>query len=206
MESQKLNIVYAKLQLARIKLQSTKLKKSGDNKFAGYQYFTLEDFLPEINNIFAKEGLCATISFSSELATMRIVDFENGGVIEFTSPMVEANLKGAHAIQNLGAVQTYQRRYLYMTAMEIVEHDAIDASEPVSAKPISVDTFQKMSPEEQEEIRSYGVEVISLLSKNDVAGAVEYITECGMDADSKTALWSLLDSKQRAAIKKHSTK
>jgi hypothetical protein len=49
--------------------------------------------------------------------------------------MAEANLKGTHPIQNLGAVETYQRRYLWMTAMEIVEHDILDASEPVMEQP-----------------------------------------------------------------------
>jgi hypothetical protein len=44
--------------------------------------------------------------------------------------MAKAELKGAHPIQNLGAVETYQRRYLWMTAMEIVEHDILDASKP----------------------------------------------------------------------------
>jgi len=52
--------------------------------------------------------------------------------------MAEANLKGAHPIQNLGAVLSYQRRYLWMAALEIVEHDIIDASpnNETSAKPV----------------------------------------------------------------------
>jgi hypothetical protein len=33
---------------ARIRLQSTELKKSGLNKFAGYTYFELGDFIPAI--------------------------------------------------------------------------------------------------------------------------------------------------------------
>lgn len=201
--------VYAKLQNARMKLQSAPLKKSGHNKFAGYQYFELGDFLPTINKIFAEEGLCSLISFTSDLATLQIVDVDNGGIINFTSPMAEANLKGCHPIQNLGAVETYSRRYLYVTALEIVEHDALDSSEPVapaSAKPITVDVFQKMTPEDQEIIRNIGMEVISLLNKNDVAGAVQYINEAELDADEKTALWSLLDSKQRNSIKKFTTK
>ena len=37
-------------------------------------------------------------------------------------------MKGAHAIQNLGAVETYQRRYLYLAAFEIVENDGLDAT------------------------------------------------------------------------------
>jgi hypothetical protein len=42
--------------------------------------------------------------------------------------MSSASLKGCHDVQNLGAVQTYQRRYLWQSALEIVEHDALDAT------------------------------------------------------------------------------
>ena len=38
--------VYSKLMKARIRLQGMELKKSGENKFAGYKYFELGDFLP----------------------------------------------------------------------------------------------------------------------------------------------------------------
>jgi hypothetical protein len=48
--------------------------------------------------------------------------------IEFKCPMSSAALKGCHEVQNLGAVQTYLRRYLWTNAFEIVEHDAIDSS------------------------------------------------------------------------------
>lgn len=205
-EEQQQWLVYEKLQKARIKLQHTELKKSGHNKFAGYKYFELGDFLPAIQSIFFELKLCPVVSFGTDLATLRIIDTENGGCVTFTSPMAEAQLKGCHPIQNLGAVETYSRRYLYVTALEIVEHDAIDSSEPVSAKPITVDVFQSMSAEDQEVIRSIGVEAISLLTKNDIAGAVDYINELGLDADSKTALWSLFDSKQRSAIKKFTTR
>ena len=37
-----------------------------------------------------------------------------------------------HEVQNLGAVQTYIKRYLYVNAFEIVEQDAIDKSQPES--------------------------------------------------------------------------
>ena len=202
--------VYAKLQEARIRLQAAPLKKSGHNKFANYHYFELGDFLPTINKIFHELGLCSIISFTKDYADLRIVDVDTGSCITFSSPMAEANLKGTHPIQNLGAVETYSRRYLYVTALEIVEHDALDATTgsetPKSAKPITKDVFDSMTSEEQEAIRSIGVNVISLLSMDDVAGAVEYIEQSELDADSKTALWSLLDSKQRAAIKKYTTR
>ena len=205
-EEQQQWLVYEKLQKARIRLQHTELKKSGHNKFAGYKYFELGDFLPAIQSIFFELKLCPVVSFGTELATLRIIDTENGGCVTFTSPMAEAQLKGCHPIQNLGAVETYSRRYLYVTAMEIVEHDAIDSSEPVSSKPITVDVFESMHKEDQEIIRSIGVEAISLLAKNDIEGAVDYINGLDLDADSKTALWSLFDSKQRSAIKKFTTR
>ena len=205
-EEQQQWLVYEKLQQARIRLQHTELKKSGHNKFAGYKYFELGDFLPAIQSIFFELKLCPVVSFGTELATLRIIDTESGGCVTFTSPMAEAQLKGCHPIQNLGAVETYSRRYLYVTAMEIVEHDAIDSSEPVSSKPITVDVFESMHKEDQETIRSIGVEAISLLAKNDIEGAVDYINGLDLDADSKTALWSLFDSKQRSAIKKFTTR
>ena len=125
--------VYKKLQEARILLQNTSLKKSGRNKFANYEYFELGDFLPTIQNIFSKVGLCGTVSFGTEIATLTIVDVDatdttTPNYVVFSSPMSSAELKGCHAIQNLGAVQTYLRRYLWVAAMEIVEHDALDAT------------------------------------------------------------------------------
>ena len=113
---------------ARVRLQSTELKKSGLNKFAGYSYFELGDFIPAIQQIFYDIGLCGIVSFKSDYAELAIYDTEDGTMVMITSPMAEANLKGAHPIQNLGAMESYQRRYLWMTAMEIVEHDVIDST------------------------------------------------------------------------------
>lgn len=121
--------VFEKLQKSRVELQSMKLKKSGANKFAGYDYFELEDFIPQMNEIFHNNKLFSQISFTSELATLTIYNAEKPDeTIVFTSPMAEAKLKGCHDIQNLGAVQSYQRRYLYMNALEIVERDALDTT------------------------------------------------------------------------------
>jgi len=202
-------IVYDKLQRARVKLQSIELKKSGHNKFAGYRYFELADFLPTVNNIFFDLKLGSTLEFTNEIATMRIIDIENGGCAKFTCPMAEAHLKGCHPVQNLGASITYITRYLLVMAMAIVEHDAIDSSEPVdekkSAKPITVDVFDKMDAKTQELIEDIAMDVRMLLQKNDLQGAIDYITLQELDADSKTAFWSRLDSKERSAIKKFST-
>ncbi|RXI50667.1 recombinase [Clostridium tetani] len=130
--------IYKKLAEARVKLQEAELKKSGLNKFAGYEYFELSDFLPKINEINKELGICTVISFGAEYAIMMIIDVDKPeDSIELKSPMKEATLKGCHPIQNLGAIQSYQRRYLYMAAYEIVENDMLDATtgnEPVGGK------------------------------------------------------------------------
>jgi len=124
----KINI-YEKLQKCRVELQESNVKKSGHNKFAGYTYYELGDFLPTINKICLENKIFCSVSFGSEMAILEAVNAEKPEErVLFTSPMSEANLKGCHPIQNLGAVETYQRRYLYSTAFEIVEHDALDST------------------------------------------------------------------------------
>ena len=149
--------IHKKLQQARMKLQTTALKKSGHNKFAGYQYFELGDFLPQIQQICDSLGLCGTVSFTPDMAYLTIYDTDSNeanNFVTFTSPMASAALKGCHDVQNLGAVQTYLRRYLWVNAFEIVEHDALEPltgkedpvkkSEPV-AKPAPVATKPAVS-------------------------------------------------------------
>ena len=121
--------VYKKLQIARLILQGKELKKSGKNKFAGYEYFELQDFLPTVQTIFSDTGLCAVFRCDDGGATLTVYDVENPeSNIVFTAPMAAAELKGCHPVQNLGASISYLRRYLYVNAMEIVEHDALDAT------------------------------------------------------------------------------
>lgn len=119
--------VYEKLQKCRVELQNTTLKKSGQNKFAGYTYFELGDFLPTINKLCLENKLLTVTRFDSEIATLEVINAEAPEEkVVFTSPQGSAQLKGCHDIQNIGAVETYQRRYLMMIAFEIVEGDALD--------------------------------------------------------------------------------
>lgn len=192
--------VYRKLQECRVKLQSEPMKKSGNNKFAGYQYFELGDFLPTINRLFNEAGLFSRVSFTSELAALTIIDTEDKTDVVFTSPMGSAALKGCHEVQNIGACETYQRRYLYVTALEIVEHDALDSSEPVkkpSHPTVAKGAFEQMTTEEQDYLRGLRDSVVS---SDNLRAAYEEAKK-KLDADEQVAFWSLFDSKQRTAIK-----
>lgn len=121
--------VFEKLNVAREKFHRSKLTKSGHNKFAGYKYFELSDFIIPALDIFREVGLCGVVSFGKDEAKLTIYDLADPQqMIVITSPMSSAALKGCHEVQNLGAVQTYLRRYLWVAALEIVEHDALDAT------------------------------------------------------------------------------
>jgi hypothetical protein len=187
-------------------LQHAPLKKSGHNKFAGYSYFELGDFLPTINSIFYKTGLCGVVSFGKELASLTITDTDDGSEIVLTSPMAEANLKGCHPIQNLGAVETYTRRYLWVSAMEIVEHDALDSSAPLKEDKVIISPTQgamdNIPPEEVQYLQEMAVELIATCEQGDPKAAWDKLEGENLDDQQKIALWTLLPSKVRSALKK----
>lgn len=125
----KLNI-YQKIQTVRVKLHEMNLKKSGFNPFAKFHYFELGDFLPAAQKLMLEYGLFAYEEIDTESATITVVDTDDLNVIPFvlTMPSTSVDLKGATAIQNLGSVQTYMRRYLWTSLLEIVEADSLDGT------------------------------------------------------------------------------
>ena len=198
-------MVHKKLMAARMMLQNAPLKKSGHNKFAGYSYFELGDFIPTINQIFNEVGLCGIVSYDSEIASLTITDTDDNTNIVITSPMAEANLKGCHPIQNLGAVETYTRRYLWVTAMEIVEHDALDSSAPIKEEKIIITPTQgamdNIPEDEQNYLRELAIELIAICEKEEPKTAWVKLEAENLDSEQKIALWTLLPSKVRSALK-----
>jgi hypothetical protein len=198
-------MVHKKLMAARIMLQNAPLKKSGHNKFAGYSYFELGDFIPTINQIFNEVGLCGVVSYDTEIASLTITDTDDGTSLVITSPMAEANLKGCHPIQNLGAVETYTRRYLWVTAMEIVEHDALDSSAPIKEEKIIITPTQgamdTIPEDEQNYLKELAMELIAVCEQGDPKVAWVKLEAENLDSEQKVALWTLLPSKVRSALK-----
>lgn len=202
--------VHRKLMEARVKLQNTKLEKTGSNKFAGYSYFELGDFLPVVQQIFNDLGLCGVVSYAPDIATLTITDVDGGGQITITSPMAEANLKGCHPIQNLGAVETYTRRYLWVAALEIVEHDSIDATTQKETpketpKSVPAQIWDKFGEADQRKFQGIADEVRAAMVANDMESALIMLSEI-TDPDEKSAIWSRFDSKERSSIKAASKK
>ncbi len=199
--------VYTKLNHARERFHSSQLKKSGHNKFANYYYFELGDFVIPALEIFKDVGLTSVISFDSEYATMSIVNTDKPDEsIVISSPMSTAALKGCHEVQNLGAVQTYLRRYLWVAALEIVEHDALDATTgrkgdaPIVTPKGNVG--DDLPEEEKEFLREMAASCEDLVNQDKATEAANMVDEPMLEADQKVWLWGMLTAKTRAAIKK----
>ena len=201
--------VYQKLNAARSAFHSKPLKKSGRNNYAGYDYFELGDFVIPALSVFAEHGLTSVISFG-DVASMTIVNNDKPEeTIVITSPMSEANLKGCHAVQNLGAVQTYLRRYLWVAALEIVEHDALDATTGIG-QPKEVKKMGGLSgigDDLSQDWKTYLEDTAKLVTdlvsqgKFDEANFERYKEP--LDDVQELYLERFLDSKTRSAIRKH---
>ena len=152
--------VYQKLLDARVLFMEEDVKKSGKNMKMSYKYFELQDIVPVALPIFMSVGLLPVTTFENDLATMTIVNVEDpADYIVFTSPMREIDPiistktggEVTNAIQRLGSVETYQRRYLYMVALDIVESDSIEPqtgdNTPPAPKPAA-----PVTPEKRQEV------------------------------------------------------
>lgn len=171
--------IYRKLARARVAFQSRGVKMGGKNDYAGYDYYELSDILPAINLIGEELGFLCEVSFDRDIATLYVRDLDKPeDVVKFTSPMSSANLKGCHEVQNLGAVETYIKRYLYQNAFEIVESDSLNKTHNPNAAPPKPDTKPAAKPEPKPEPTGAQAECRKLSA------------ELGISEDEKRKMWA----------------
>jgi len=162
-----------KLGNARIEFQAANIKKTGVNNYVGFDYYELHDILPKINELSVKYRFICAVSFLTDKAYLRITDIDDQSQhIDFISPMAAAKISGAHDIQNMGAVQTYMRRYLYMMAFEITECDTYDRS-------------KKKGADEELKIKAAKVEVEKILNAAD-SNKRKYFSDKEIQAELNT--------------------
>mgnify|MGYP004584906355 CR=1 FL=1 len=119
--------IYEKLQKIKLELLELNLKKSGQNKFAGFAYYELSDILPSIIKLCSDNQVFTAVTYNNEVAQLSAINAEKPEeTVTISSPMRNLNLKGCNEIQSLGGVETYSRRYLYMTLFDITENDMFD--------------------------------------------------------------------------------
>lgn len=178
----------------RVKLQNSTLKKSGLNKFAGFDYFELSDFLPRLNELMLEEKVNDLFTIENDKATLTLIKDEERQTysipfIVFDTPINSKGQKSMQDIQYLGALNTYYKRYLYLNAFGITDGDVIDALENNSKMTKEQKEFiTKMPKSWQEGIRNtYGTMDLSYEQ------AKQMIDKFNKAKKEKEERWSGLD-------------
>lgn len=148
--------LYGKLKQIKVELRKVINTKSGYNIHNKFKYYQLEDFLPQVLEAFSRYNIYNEYSIDTDLEIieertefdeennktyktvtkkpveyaylyLKNLDNEDDEMV-YRLKTAEASVYGASAIQNLGAKITYMKRYIYMSLLDIVEPDAVDAA------------------------------------------------------------------------------
>ena len=111
----------------RKELQESKIKKSGKNKFAGFSYYELADFLPKLNELMEKYEVNDIVTVEENNVILSLVFNDETNVYKIPFLSEAPTPKGMQEIQHLGALLTYSKRYLYLNAFGITDGEVIDS-------------------------------------------------------------------------------
>lgn len=133
--------IYQKLTQARKVLHEKKIKKTSYNTYSDFMYYNLDDILPTITEINHNLGICTIFTYvpTENIYKMTLINTENlEDCITFTMPNAIYGIQKIEPthVQNIGAINTYIRRYLYLIAYDITEPETIDVSNNADKKNI----------------------------------------------------------------------
>lgn len=153
--------VYQKLLKAREMFLQADVQKTGKNMHLSFKYFELDDIVPTAVRIFSEVGLIPIVNFTSDTATMNIVNTDNPDEsVPFVAPFNQiapivsnTGKQATNEMQALGSSITYMRRYLYMMALDICESDGIDSEIGKPTAPAPAPKAPPATPEQRQEVK-----------------------------------------------------
>ena len=172
MENKELNLNESIIKI-RVKLQNSKIKKTGKNKFAGFEYYELGDFLPKLNELMLEENINDLFTIENDEAKLILIKGEEKQEYKipfriFETPLTKDGKQSMQDIQYLGALNTYYKRYLYLNAFGITDGEVINLMNLEEIKePIKQETKEISITEKQ-------IELIKELDQERVKKALEY--------------------------------
>lgn len=211
MEEKKLNESIIKI---RVELQKMKLQKTGKNKFAGFEYYELADFLPRLNELMLEEKINDVFTIENEEAKLILKKSEE--TQEYKMPFVlfdtpinkkynkdfdeYVDVKSMQDIQYLGALNTYYKRYLYINAFGITDGDIIDGL------PTDEETPSKPKEKEKKEVKATPkqIEILAKVYKDE--NLAKLLNANGIDKLEDLSIKKASDLIQKITEKKEGTK
>lgn len=108
---------------------------SKDKSGFKFKYVDLPQIETKVNEACFNNDIFVWFDFSDGKATLKLFDARTEAEPFVVSVEPKAvDMKGQQPIQDTGAMITYMRRYLYMTAFQISEHDMIDNNVPAQSE------------------------------------------------------------------------
>lgn len=149
----------------RVELQKSKIKKSGKNKYAGFDYYELKDFLPRLNELLLQENINDKFSIENDEVVLTLMKGDEKQeykmpFVLFETPLNKNGSKSMQDIQYLGALNTYYKRYLYLNAFGITDGEVIDSMDNSQ-----VTTKRKATTKKESEQIDYKKELLKKLDE-----------------------------------------
>ena len=166
------------------------------------KYADLGACLEAVNDAFLDNGIAVyqeTFDDATGVTVETVLLHESGEALRCGKLHVPASKQDA---QGYGSALTYARRYSLLTACGIApeDDDGNAATKAIKVSPTKSDAV--ISPNRQAVLNDVKDAISDRFTKSDIIGA--YDEYMGItDQEEKIALWSLLDSKTRSALKAH---
>lgn len=211
--------VYLAINRVQAALAQTGITKDRKNQQQGYSFRGIDDVYNVLSPLLAQHGLCILPRMLSRVCEER--QTQKGGTLFYVTVEAEFDFVSAedgskHTVKTFGEAMdsgdkatnkamSAAYKYAAFQAFAIpteADNDADAHTHQVIAKSVrsspTMGILESLSRDQQIYIRDLAEEVKTLSAED----ALERIEGEQLEAEQATALWSLLDSKTRAAIKK----
>lgn len=217
--------VYKAITAVQADLAKEGISKSRKNAQQGYSFRGIDDVYNALAPVLAMHGLCIL----PRILTRQVVERESqrGGVLFYVTVEAEFDFVcsedgSKHTVRTFGEAMdsgdkatnkamSAAYKYAAMQAFAIptegdndadaVTHAVKPAAIPASAKSVAKSAWDELPVSKKRHLSEIAADVVELLAIEKAIMANELIGAAGLDTDEKAALWSLFDSKQRAALK-----
>jgi len=204
-KSENIDALCASLVKAQLKMKNPPL--DSENPFFKNQYASLCGVRDTVTPILAEQGLAVTQLLSHEpdgIVCETVLVHQSGQWLSsaFYMPATKKDAQG------YGSAITYARRYALMAICGVVG-DVDDDANAATHKPTkeaitpTAGAWEALTEKQRHQLTDLALVVKGHLKDGNMEVAITAIDEAHLDADSKVALWSRFDSKERSAMTKH---
>ena len=196
-EGKNTRLLLQKTQTAKECFLNSGIKPTGYNSYQKYNYFSLDDIVPEVVKICCKLGLATQFKFTRDCGKLIVIDLETGCKQVFTTPLpAPTNTKATEQCKEIQAIQTYSRRALYLQWLEIVEVNSIELENTSTKhkKKGAKKSNQNVEKSPEPSLEEWGFRVQKELEKRGQRGSPAEIKEVCKDlvGENSPMYWELL--------------